>query len=158
MDYISKIKAATSVEDLYRLREEFRGIELECNLASKGPDGIDVNAWAEASFHRNAVEKQIAYLETKGVFLADLSAGGGNGMIDGNDTNMTAKELLETPFLKGYRSGMGDALAQVDAATNKNLLLLAAIQDAIKLLTESGGGYAVGEGNIKDAVERLKFI
>lgn len=102
MDYISKIKAATSLEDLYRLREEFRGVELECNLASKGPGGIDINGWSEASFHRNAVEKQIAYLETKGVFLADVIAGGGDGLKAENSRLNNALEAINAIMWNSY--------------------------------------------------------
>jgi predicted RNA-binding protein with EMAP domain len=60
MNYIDKLKAVETIEDLYNLREELTDI-IEAKKSMK--------EWDQAIFYKLKIETQIEFLEKAGIFL-----------------------------------------------------------------------------------------
>lgn len=73
MSYIDRLKSAKTIEDLYTLREELKkesdalSPEWRSNTNVAALDKIQ-----EIGFFIRSIESQINYLQSKGIFLAEI--------------------------------------------------------------------------------------
>jgi hypothetical protein len=77
MDFIQKIKDAKTIEGLFGIREffsEYQQVESKNWLSiDKGsPNSAHLQNSQDANFYIKRVEAQIEYLQSKGVFLAQI--------------------------------------------------------------------------------------
>jgi hypothetical protein len=77
MDFIQKIKDAKTFEDLFGLREFFSAYQQVesknwLSIDKGSPNSVHLQNSQDANFYIKRVEAQIEYLQSKGVFLAQI--------------------------------------------------------------------------------------